>query len=101
MSTRRYGSSPATKAQMTIDAREASGGIYITDTTLHTGPFGSILVLAAAVGAIPSTPPTQGSNEGQIQGDLSAVTMPVGVTIWGPFDSVTLASGKVIAYFKP
>ena len=68
-----------------------SGGIYITDTAAHTGDFDAITAVAAAVAALVSS---------TITGTLSAVDIPAGVTIFGRFSSITLASGKVIAYTR-
>lgn len=64
------------------------GGTYITDTAAHTGQFDAIQALEAAVATIVS--PTMSG--------LASVPIPAGVIIYGNFTSVTLASGKVIAY---
>ncbi len=66
------------------------GGIYITDTNAHTGDFDAITALETAVIA-----ELISSN---ITGTLTSVPLPAGVTIYGRFSSVDLASGKVIAY---
>jgi len=66
------------------------GGIYITDTNPANGSFSRIFVLAAAVAHI------EGSD---IDGDMSAVVLPVGATIEINFQRITLASGKIIAYY--
>ena len=69
-----------------------SGGIYITDTDAHTGDFDAITALEVAVIAtlVSST----------ITGTLTSVPLPAGVTIFGRFSSIDLASGKVIAYTR-
>lgn len=86
-SPNKYGANRA-KALLVAEAPPQTG-IYITDTATYTGNFTRILVLAAAVGALVSD---------NIQGTLTGVVMPVGVEIEGRFSSITLASGKVIAY---
>ncbi len=67
-----------------------NGGIYITDTNAHTGDFDAITALEVAVIA------TLVSDN--ISGTLTSVPLPAGVTIYGRFSSIDLASGKVIAY---
>lgn len=66
-----------------------AGGVYITDTDAHTGDFCAITVHAAAVAALVSS---------NITGTLTAVVLPVGLTMFGRFSSITLASGKITAY---
>lgn len=65
------------------------GGRYITDTAAYTGDFDAITAVSVAVAALVSS---------TITGTLSAVDIPAGVTIFGRFSSITLASGKVMAY---
>lgn len=65
------------------------GGIYITDTSAHVGDFDSIQALEATVCDLVSA---------TITGTLTSVPIPAGSIIFGKFTSVTLASGKVIAY---
>jgi hypothetical protein len=66
------------------------GGIYITDTSAHTGDFDAITALEATVVAelVSNT----------ITGTLTSVPIPSGATIYGRFSSIDLASGKVFAY---
>ncbi len=66
------------------------GGIYITDTTAHTGDFDAITALETAVIAELISD--------NITGTLTSVPLPAGATIYGRFSSIDLASGKVIAY---
>jgi hypothetical protein len=66
-----------------------NGGIFITDTAAHTGSFVAITAVAAAVADL----------VGNIDGTLTSVPIPVGTTIGGRYTSITLASGKVIAYY--
>ena len=66
------------------------GGLYITDTAAHTGDFDCIIAHEAAVASLVSA---------TVDGTLSAVVLPVGLPIFGRFTSITLASGKVMAYY--
>lgn len=68
-----------------------AGGLYITDTSAHTGNWDAITAVEAAVATLVS--PT-------IAGTLTSVPIPAGVTIFGYFTSITLASGKVFAYTR-
>lgn len=84
-------------AQATIDVTLQAGGLYIDDTAAHAGKFRAITALAAAVATLVSTTDKDGFG-GKIRGTLTSVPIPVGTTIYGCFTSITLASGKVIAY---
>ena len=66
-----------------------AGGLYITDTNEHTGAFDAITALEAASATLVSP---------NISGTLTTVPIPAGCTIYGRYTSITLASGKVIAY---
>lgn len=68
------------------------GALYITDTNPHVGVFESIQALEAAVAALVSP---------NIVGALGAVPIPAGAIIYGRITSITLASGKVMAYTAP
>ncbi len=88
------------------------GSVYITDTAAHTtaveGPayvYGCIIAHEAAVAALVTdkfgAPEGVAAANGRAvtQGTLTAVVLPVGVPMFGAFSSITLASGKVTAYF--
>lgn len=95
MGARLYSSSPRTAAQMVLDMGNRLGGLYIADTVARTGQFGAITALEAAVANLVTT------QNGIWQGTTTAVPIPAGTTIYGNFTTVTLASGKVIAYHAP
>jgi hypothetical protein len=66
---------------------------HISDTAAHTGNFCRIYALATAVIASASVRGlTAGSNA------FTSVPLPAGTFIDGQFSSITLASGRVIAY---
>lgn len=66
---------------------------HISDTAPHTGNFCRIYALATAVIASASVRGlTAGSNA------FTSVPLPAGAYIDGQFSSITLASGRVIAY---
>lgn len=69
-----------------------AGGIYITDTSAHTGEWDTIIAHEAAVANIVCV---------GTSGTLTAVVLPVGVPFFDKLiTSITLASGKVMAYKK-
>ena len=75
-----------------FDGAEAAqlGTEYISDTEAHAGPFCRLYALAATVVA---------SAEGNVSGNtFTAVPIPAGGAIDGIFTSVTLTSGKIVAY---
>ena len=66
---------------------------HISDTAAHTGSFCRVYALAAAVIASATVRGlTAGSNA------FTSVPLPAGAYIDGQFSSITLASGRVIAY---
>ncbi len=64
---------------------------YISDTAAHTGRFWKLYALADAV---ISTAPVQNASGN----NFSSVPLGKGDQIGGVFTSVTLASGKIVAY---
>ena len=72
------------------------GGVLINDTAAHTeGTFMSIQAVGDAAAVISSSGTT--SNITDFDPDI---TISAGQTIYGTFESITLASGAVIAYFR-
>jgi len=74
-----------------VEFNEFVGFEYISDTLAHTGRFGELYALEATVIAS-ATIKGAGGNA------FTAVPIPAGGSIYGVFESVTLTSGKVIAY---
>ena len=70
---------------------EAPGAEYITDTAAHTGRFSEIYALEDAVIATLVAQDWTGNA-------TTSVPLKAGDEIKGVFTSVTLASGKVVAY---
>jgi hypothetical protein len=69
------------------------GAEYISDTAAHNGEFCRVYALATAVIASANVRGlTAGSNP------FTSVPLPAGTWIDGQFSSITLASGRVIAY---
>ena len=78
-----------------VENQMGYGGIeYINDTQPHTPPKGlffcTLIVIAATTLSAISPVPTGNALTGEI--------VPVGTIIYGQFTSITLTSGKVIAY---
>ena len=72
-----------------------SGGKYIADTSLHSGDYLAIQVLADAKFHTLTGNITNGIANTTI-GD--APTIPAGTTIFGRFTAIDLHSGRIIAY---
>lgn len=78
-------------------ANEIAGGVgqvgfeLITDTSAHTGRFFRLYALEASVINTATVQNASGNT-------FSAVPIPAGGAIDGLFTSVTLTSGKVVAY---
>lgn len=70
------------------------GGLYITDTALHSQPTGrawdAIFAHSAVVIAVAVSP--------NIAGTLTSVALPAGAVWYGRFTAITLTSGQVTAY---
>jgi hypothetical protein len=78
-------------ADLAVELSMGSAGFsLVTATTLQTGPYSRLQVVANAVFTSIS-----GNNIG---GTWSATTIPAGTSIVGPITSFQLASGAVIAY---
>tara|TARA_R100001443_G_scaffold115120_1_gene132189 strand:+ start:122 stop:394 length:273 start_codon:yes stop_codon:yes gene_type:complete len=78
-----------------VEAQNASLGqaglILIDDTNEHTGPFVAIQALENSAVNV------SGCDMSFIE-DVADFTIPAGMTIYGNFASIELASGKVLAY---
>lgn len=64
---------------------------YISDTSAHTGRFGKLYALADAVIASAVVQNATGNA-------FTSVPLAAGDEIYGVFTSVTLTSGKIVAY---
>jgi hypothetical protein len=64
---------------------------YISDTAAHTGRFYKIYAVAVAVISVATVQNATGNA-------FTSVPLNAGDSIQGVFTSITLASGKVIAY---
>ena len=72
-----------------LQAFGQSGFDYVTTGTINSHTYIAITVLATA--SISVTSAGGGDN-------LSSVSVPAGVTIYGKFSSVTVTSGRVLVY---
>lgn len=74
-----------------MDRAYSIGFEYISDTAAHTGRFWQLYAVADAV-------INTATIENQTGNTFSAVPLNAGDSIIGVFTSVTLTSGKVVAY---
>ncbi|QDP57633.1 MAG: hypothetical protein Unbinned3338contig1000_9 [Prokaryotic dsDNA virus sp.] len=70
-----------------------AGSIYIDDTAQHTGPYVAVTALEDSI-----VDKSDCTNIEDTMEDAADFTIPKGVTIFGRFEVMSLASGKVIAY---
>ena len=70
-----------------------AGSIFIDDTAQHTGPYVAVTALEDSVVDVSDCTNIEDTME-----DAADFTIPKGVTIFGRFEVMSLASGKVIAY---
>ena len=77
--------------QNTRSAIQPRAAILIDDTDAHTGPYFAITALTDAAVDISEC-------DMSFITDVADFTIPKGVTIYGKFASIELASGTVIAY---
>jgi len=73
------------------NARLGQGGsVFIDDTAEHTGPFVAFIAITEAVLDVSAC--TTNID------DAADFTIPIGVTIYGQFDSLSIDSGTILAY---
>ncbi len=93
MSAHLYGTPASVVGKVVIIGNQLGGGLYIDDTAAHAVNFSSVMALSAAVASSITTADSNG-----VQGTLTTVPLPVGVIVPIRGNSITLASGKVIAF---
>lgn len=81
-------------ADLTRNSLGKCGSIIIDDTVEHTGPFTAITAIDAAAAIID----TSECDLGPLEDQPATITIPLGATIFGEFNSIELDSGVVIAY---
>jgi hypothetical protein len=93
MSTRLYHSSAKTASQLVYVAnlQGENGTTFINDTSAKTGSWNAIQCIANCTFSKLVSPENNGS-------DMASVVLTAGVTIYGHFTDITLATGSVIAY---
>jgi len=84
-----------------VNARIGQGGIRHQDGAgvLNADENGYVGFIALAASTITTTAPTQAA-DGWDGGDaLSAVSVPAGTEVWGPFKTIeVVTAGEIIAY---
>jgi len=88
MSNHFYGTPGPTISKPVFVTNQQGGGLYIDDTAAHAFSGSGILALADAVVATISTS----------GGTITTMPIPAGTFVPLRFSSITLTSGKVIAY---
>ena len=66
------------------------GSVFIDDTAEHTGPFVAFIAITEAVLDVSAC--TTNID------DAADFTIPIGTTIYGQFDSLSIDSGSILAY---
>ena len=72
-----------------------NGGVLIDDTAAHTGSFFAIQAVGGAAAVINNSGTTSNIDDFD-----ATITIDSGQTVYGRYTSITLSSGKVIAYTK-
>ena len=77
-----------------------AGAKFISDQAVHSGSFVAITMLEDTVfSALTPSDTTNGYGVGSYNGNnMATETLPAGVTIFGKWTTIDLASGLVIAY---
>ena len=107
----------ATLANQGVSSQAAFGQLgstHIDSTTAHTPPSGMVYVAVTCLEDTKftkleaedntkyfGTDSTDGDTDGPGDQVQSTTVFPKGMTIYGRFDAITLASGKVLAYHGP
>jgi len=73
------------------------GSDFINDTDAHTGNWGIIYCISACTFAV-LTSAVDLEGNALMTGTLTGITMSPGMLIYGNFTTISLGSGKVIAY---
>ena len=73
-----------------MNLRGEQGTLIVSDTSAHAGSWASMLVLEDAV----LTTATMPGEEGTVA-TYAGISYPQGFVLYGPFTSITLASGTV------
>ena len=91
----REDSTTMNQADYAVNAMGGNGFEFISDTVAHTPPTGQVFVaLQVIADAVISAYTYTGVSGNTFTGN----TIPSGTVVFGRFTSVTLTSGKVIAY---
>ncbi len=67
-----------------------AGSVFIDDTAVHTGPFIAFIAITEAVLDVSAC--TTNID------DAADITIPIGTTIYGNFESLSIDSGTILAY---
>tara|TARA_X000001382_G_C3137469_1_gene168402 strand:+ start:39 stop:311 length:273 start_codon:yes stop_codon:yes gene_type:complete len=67
-----------------------AGSVFIDDTAVHTGPFVAFIAITEAVLDV--------SDCTTNIDDAADFTIPIGTTIYGFFESLSIGSGSILAY---
>ena len=84
-------------ADLTEESLGRKGFEFISDTIEHVAPDGMVFIALQVLddAKIASYETDEGA---KITGDITGETLPAGFILYGRYTSITLASGKVIAY---
>lgn len=74
------------------------GSDLIVDTNAHTGDWGIITCIASCTFTTLTSGKLHDGTTACMSGDLTEIALSPGMSIYGRFVAITLATGKVIAY---
>ena len=74
------------------------GSAFYADTNAHTGDWGIIYCITDCAFTTLTSGKLANGTTTCMSGTLSSITLKAGMSIYGRFTAITLASGSVIAY---
>lgn len=77
------------------------GTEFATDTSAHPAPEGFVFYRIDVLSAAVFTTLTSAADAAQTGNAVAATSFPSLFSLYGKFTTFTLASGKVVAYYKP
>ena len=77
------------------------GTLFANTTGVQTPPTGYVFFRMDVISAAVFTTLTSDASSAQTGDAVSTTSFPVNFSLYGKFTTITLSSGKVVAYYKP
>ena len=89
---------PLGQGAPTSEALGQLGSDFIGDTNPYTGQWGIIYCLTACTFSTLTSGKLADGSTSCMSGTLTGISLSPGMSIYGIFTAITLASGKIVAY---